>query len=111
MIKKFIKIAGTGKYLNYSASSIPTSYRTTDFEKINLIYGENGSGKTTLSVILQSLLGNNTLLIKKRAFDRSIAQTIEVLTDQSPNPKFTFSNNVWDNHYANIEIFDVHFIN
>lgn len=111
MIKRFIKIAGTGKYLNYSPASIPTPYRTTDFEKINLIYGENGSGKTTLSVILQSLRGDNNLLIKKRAFDRRIAQNIEVLTDKSPNPKFTFSNNAWDRHYPEIEIFDIHFIN
>ena len=55
MIKKFIKISGTGKFLNYNTSVAPAPYRTTDFEKINLIYGENGSGKTTLAIILKSL--------------------------------------------------------
>ena len=111
MIKKFIKISGTGKFLNYSHGSIPSPHRTTDFEKINLVYGENGSGKTTLSIILNSLKGNNTLLSKKRAFDRTIPQTIELLTDITPNPKITYTNNAWDNNYPNIEIFDIHFIN
>jgi len=111
MIKKFIKISGTGKFLNYNHSSIAAPHRTTDFERINLIYGENGSGKTTLAIILKSLKDNNALLAKKRAFDRAFPQTIEVLTDVTPNPKFTFSTNVWDNQYPNLEIFDIHFIN
>ncbi len=111
MIKKFIKISGTGKFLNYNHSSIPAPHRTTDFERINLLYGENGSGKTTLAIILKSLKDNNALLAKKRAFDRTFPQTVEVLTDVTTNPKFTFSTNVWDNQYPNLEIFDIHFIN
>ncbi len=111
MIKKFIKIYGTGKFLNYSHATVPSPHRTTDFEKINLIYGENGSGKTTLSIILNSLRGGNVLLTKKRSFDRTVPQLVEVLTDLSTNPKFTFINSAWDNNYPNIEIFDIHFIN
>jgi len=111
MIKKFIKISGTGKFLNYTHSTVPSSYRTTDFEKINLIYGENGSGKTTLSIILNSLRGDNDILAKKRSFNRTFPQLIEILTDLTPNPKLTFNNNLWDNNYPNIEIFDIHFIN
>jgi len=111
MIKKFRKISGTGKFLNYNHSSVPGNHRTTDFEKVNLIYGENGSGKTTLSVILNSLKGDNNLLAKKRSFNRTIAQNIEVLTDVATNPKSTYANNIWDFHYNNIEIFDIHFIN
>lgn len=111
MIKKFIKIRGTGKFLNYTHSTVPLPHRTTGFEKINLIYGENGSGKTTLSIILNSLRGINSILAKKRSFDRTFPQLIEVLTDLTPNPKFTFNNNSWDNNYPNIEIFDIHFIN
>jgi wobble nucleotide-excising tRNase len=107
MIKKFIKISGTGKFLNYNHSS----HRTTDFERINLLYGENGSGKTTLAIILKSLKDNNALLAKKRAFDRTFPQTVEVLTDVTPNPKITFTANTWDNQYPNLEIFDIHFIN
>lgn len=111
MIKKFIKISGTGKFLSYTHSTVPSLHRTTDFEKINLIYGENGSGKTTLSIILNSLRGLNGILEKKRSFDRTFPQLIEVLTDLTPNPKLTFNNNSWDNNYPNIEIFDIHFIN
>lgn len=111
MIKKFIKISGTGKFLNYNHSSVPTPYRTTDFERINLVYGENGSGKTTLAIILKSLKDNDALLPKKRAFDRAFPQTVEVLTDITPTPKVTFASNAWDNHYPNLEIFDIHFIN
>ena len=111
MIKKFIKISGTGKFLNYNHSSVPGTHRTTDFEKINLIYGENGIGKTTLSIVLSSLKGDNNLLLKKRSFNKIVPQTIEVLTDVAANPKLTFANNAWDFHYPNIEIFDIHFIN
>lgn len=111
MIKKFIKISGTGKFLNYNHSSVPAPNRTTDFERINLVYGENGSGKTTLSIILKSLKDNDALLPKTRAFDRTFPQTIEVLTDLTPMPKVTFVSNAWDSHYPNLEIFDIHFIN
>jgi wobble nucleotide-excising tRNase len=110
MIKKFIKINGTGRFLNYSSGTVPSPHRTSDFEKLNLIYGENGSGKTTLSVILNSLRGTNGVLTKKRSFDRTVPQIVEVLTDLSPNPKLTFNNSTWDNNYPNIEIFDIHFI-
>ncbi|MFC2118088.1 AAA family ATPase [Bacteroidota bacterium] len=111
MIKKFIKISGTGKFLNYNHSTTPVPFRTTDFEKINLVYGENGSGKTTLSIILKSLKDNDALLSKMRAFDRTFLQTVEVLTDITPNSKLTYTSNSWDNHYPNLEIFDIHFIN
>ena len=111
MIKKFIKISGTGKFLNYNHSTVSAGFRTTNFERINLIYGENGSGKTTIAVILNSLKGNNALLKKMRAFDRTIAQSVELLTDDPTNPKITYTSDAWDNHYQNIEIFDTHFIN
>jgi wobble nucleotide-excising tRNase len=111
MIKKFIKICGTGKFLNYNHATVLPGHRTTDFERLNLIYGENGSGKTTMSVILNSLKGDNLLLPKKRAFDTTVIQTVEVLTDSTLNPKLTYISNIWDNHYPNIEIFDIHFIN
>lgn len=110
MIKKFIKINGTGKFLNYSHTTVPSPHRTTDFEKINLIYGENGSGKTTLAVILDSLRSGNDVLTKKRSFDRTVPQIVEVLTDLPSNPKLKFSNGSWDINYPNIEIFDIHFI-
>jgi len=111
MIKKFVKICGTGKFLNYTHSAPPIGYRTTDFEKINLVYGENGSGKTTLSIILHSLKGNNSILAKKRSFDHTISQTIEILANETTNILHNYNNGVWDHHNQFIEIFDVHFIN
>lgn len=112
MINKFIRITGTGKFLNYChSSSVPSEQRTSDFEKINLLYGENGSGKTTLSVVLRSLKEDDSLLLKKRAFDKSFPQEIEIKTNITPDPIFKFNNNVWNKHYSDIEIFDIHFIN
>jgi wobble nucleotide-excising tRNase len=102
MLKRFIKISGTGKFLNYNYSAVPSDYKTCDFEKINLIYGENGYGKTTLSLILQSLKGDNALIAKKRAFDKTVPQIIEVLTNIQGNQKLTFSSNSWNIHYSNI---------
>jgi len=111
MIKKFVEISGTGRFLNYQHNIPPVGFRTSEFEKINLIYGENGSGKTTLSLILQSLKGNNTLLTKKRAFDRTVAQTVKVLTAGTTNVLHTYQNDIWDTHKPNIEVFDIHFVN
>ena len=101
MIKKFIKISGTGKFLDYNHNTPPANYRTTDFERLNLIYGENGSGKTTVSVILNSLKGDNALLTRKRTVNRTFPQKVEVLTDPT-TPKITYQNKVWDGHYPNI---------
>lgn len=111
MIKKFIKISGTGKFSDYAASSIAAPHRINEFKRINLIYGENGSGKTTLALILHSLKGGPNHLQKKRSFDLTKPQTVEVLTDQATNPRMIFASNVWDQTYPNIEIFDIHFIN
>ncbi len=111
MIKKFIKISGTGKFLNYQPGIVPSPYRTTDFERINLIYGENGSGKTTLSIILKSLKNDNNILTRKRAFDVTVPQEITILTDSTANPTIQYSSNAWNNHYPNLEIFDIHFVN
>lgn len=110
MLKKFIKITGTGKFLDYTHSTVPTPYRPADFKRINLLYGENGSGKTTLSLILKSLKEDDSLLQKKRSFDQSYPQAIEVLTDAA-TPVYRYNGNVWNAHYQNIEIFDTHFIN
>ena len=106
MIQRFQKIAGTGKFLNTQHQE-----GVKDFEKFNLIYGDNGSGKTTLSLVFQSLKGNNKLLARKRSFDVSVPQEINILTNQLQNQEFSFQKNKWNQFLPNIEIFDVHFIN
>ncbi len=111
MIKHFTKIAGTGKFFNYRLSTSPPEKKAADFNRLNLIYGENGSGKTTLSLILRSLRGDDDLLLKKRSFDHSVPQEIEVATDGMPLPQYVFSDEKWNRHLSGIEVFDVHFIN
>ncbi len=111
MIRKFITIKGTGKFLNFSSSNSTNQNWNGEFKKNNLIYGENGSGKTTLSFIFRSLKNDNSLLLKKRSFDTSIEQKIEILTDSSTHQRIDYSNNRWSNYISGIEIFDINFIN
>ncbi len=111
MINKFISISGTGKFLKYDPAVISGSHRIGEFQRINLLYGENGIGKTTLAIIFKSLQGNNSLLLKKRSFDRTSPQRIEILTDETQTRKFIFNGGSWDSHCPGIEVFDTHFIN
>jgi wobble nucleotide-excising tRNase len=111
MIKKFIKIQGTGRFLNYKSSLIPNNNWNGEFKETNLIYGENGSGKTTLSFILRSLKYGSDILKKKRSFNKSFDQNIEILTDDDSEPRLIFDGNNWNQEFNNIEIFDVLFIN
>lgn len=110
MIKKFITIKGTGKFLNYNPANIPNNNWNSEFNRNNLIYGENGSGKTTLSYLFRSLKNDNALLLKKRSFDTSVDQRIDILTDDPINLRISYSNGRWSNHISNIEIFDINFI-
>lgn len=110
MISKFIAIKGTGKFLNYTPATIPNQQWNSEFRRNNLIYGENGSGKTTLSFLFCSLKNDDSLLLKKRSFDTTVEQRIEVLTDDPNNRNIIYSNGAWSNHISNIEIFDTNFI-
>ena len=107
MIKRLGKITGTGKFLNYR----PDADQPKDFGQFNLIYGENGSGKTTLSLLFRSLRGEDGLLLKKRSFDHSVPQQIELAATGLPQSAYIFSNGEWNQHLPGIEVFDVHFIN
>ncbi|MCF8246652.1 MAG: AAA family ATPase [Saprospiraceae bacterium] len=111
MLKHFSKITGTGKFLQYRPSALPAVEQPVDFGHFNLVYGENGSGKTTLSLLFRSLRGEDGLLLKKRSFDRSVPQEIEVVVEGLVPPQCTYSNGKWDQHLPGIEVFDVHFIN
>lgn len=110
MIKKFITIKGTGKFLNYNPANIPNNNWNSEFNRNNLIYGENGSGKTTLSYLFRSLKNDNALLLKKRSFDTTVDQRIDILTDDPITQRISYSNGRWSKHISNIEIFDINFI-
>lgn len=111
MLKHFTKITGTGKFLQYRPTALPAAEQPKDFGHFNLIYGENGSGKTTLSLLFRSLRGEDALLLKKRSFDRSVPQQIEVVAVGLPQPLYAYANGEWNHHLTGIEVFDVHFIN
>lgn len=111
MLEQFSKITGTGKFLQYRPSSLPAAEQPKFFGHFNLIYGENGSGKTTLSLLFRSLRGDDGLLLKKRSFDHSIPQQVEVAAVGLPQPLYAYSNGKWNHHLPGIEVFDVHFIN
>jgi len=111
MIKKIIKIQGTGRFLNYNPSLIPNNDWNGEFKHTNLIYGENGSGKTTLSFMLRSLKFGPEILKKKRSFNKSFNQNVEILTDDASEPRLIFDGNTWNKEFKDIEIFDILFIN
>lgn len=107
MIRHFKKITGTGIFRDYRPAG---GIAPPDFQHLNLVYGENGTGKTTLSLILQSLKGDDELMLKKRSFDLAVPQEVEVKTNLPGDPVFQFSNNRWNRHLTGIEIFNAHFI-
>ncbi|MFT4758195.1 MAG: wobble nucleotide-excising tRNase [Paraglaciecola sp.] len=108
MIKSISEITGTGKFLNFQNDRIPIEKRLPNFQKFNLIYAENGMGKTTFSLLLKSLKERPGLMLKKRSFDKKVAQTATLLIDKE---SYTFENNNWNQYFTNLEVFDVHFIN
>lgn len=110
MIRKFIAIKGTGKFLNYTPASIPNNNWNAELRQTNLIYGENGSGKTTLAYLFRSLKNDDSLLLKKRSFDTSVEQRIEILTNNPAHQNINYINGSWSHHLPEIEIFDTNFI-
>jgi wobble nucleotide-excising tRNase len=108
MIRKIIKIKGVGKFENYVPKAATTF--TGDFKKIVLLYGINGSGKSTFATIIRSLKGDNSLILKRRTFHLTSSPEIELMIEGIPKP-FHFSNEKWELHYPEIEVFDNHFIN
>ena len=92
MIRKFITIKGAGKFLNYIPGNIPNNNWNLELRQTNLIYGENGSGKTTLAYLFRSLKNDDSLLLKKRSFDTSIEQRIEILTNDPVHQNINYNN-------------------
>ena len=108
MIHKVEKLTSIGKFRDYQATG------DVAFKKLTLIYAENGSGKTTLTAVLRSLALNDSEIIERRASTNlTLPQSSQIIqrdalgTDINHN----FGRNGWSNQFANIEIFDIHFIN
>lgn len=110
MINKVEKLVSIGKYRNYQANG------QVNFKKLTLIYGDNGGGKTTLTSVFRSLTTNNPDIIRSRiSTNHTIAQAAQITQiTQSATPTnifHTFGANGWTNHFPDIEIFDIHFVN
>lgn len=108
MIHKIESLVSIGKFGNYQASGDVV------FKKLTLFYADNGSGKTTISSVFRSLAENNPTRIAKRKTISSITpQGVRII--QRPNGTtnniaHVFTANSWGSQYANIEIFDIHFV-
>jgi wobble nucleotide-excising tRNase len=111
MIKKILKIKGVGKFTDFVQKN--TSSWDGELKKITLIYGENGSGKTTLTSILRSLKNNDSLILKRKSFagkEPEVKILIDGLINGQTN-QYGYSQNKWDKHYPDIDIFDIYFVN
>jgi wobble nucleotide-excising tRNase len=106
MIKKILKLKNVGLYaLNPLATC---KNWNGEFKKNTIIYGENGTGKTTLSLLLASLKGDNEILRQKSTIGTDGVQ--EVVIRSQDNMEYIYKNGSWQNHFTDIEIFDIHFI-
>lgn len=104
-IHKIIEIKNLGKFKS------PTFGKPNwngVFDQTNVIYGPNGSGKTTLSLLFRSLLGNDTLIHRKKTFGSTESTEIRLLDDNSRELKF--QKGKWNRHLEMIEVFDSFYI-
>jgi wobble nucleotide-excising tRNase len=108
MIHKIEKLISIGKFKNHVASGDVT------FKKLTLFYGDNGSGKTTLTSILRSLTQNKKEIIERRkSINQSTPQAAQfVQRTLTGDINHTYNETRgWSSPIADIEIFDIHFVN
>jgi wobble nucleotide-excising tRNase len=106
MINKVENLVSIGKFRNYQAAG------QVNFKKLTLIYGDNGGGKTTLTSVFRSLTTNNSDIIRQRiSTNHTASQSAQITQTGTPLTFHTFGTTGWTNQFADIEIFDIHFIN
>ena len=107
MIHKIDHLCSIGKFRNYRASG------DVAFKKLTVVYADNGSGKTTLTSVLRSLTLNLPEIILKRKSTNAIgAQSVKIIQRVgATDTHHTFGARGWTLPLANIEIFDIHFVN
>ncbi len=103
MIKRIKLLKNVGQF-----DSVNPDLRSA-LDKLTLVYGENGSGKTTIAVILRSLGTNNAALItdRKRLLDQGEPHVVIETNDKQ---FYSFENGKWLITFADIAIFDDHFV-
>lgn len=106
MINKVEYLTSIGKFRNYTAAG------QVNFRKLTLIYGDNGGGKTTLTSVFRSLTTNKPEIVRSRISTNNTApQAAQITQTGTPNIFHTFGAAGWTIPFADIEIFDIHFVN
>src|SRR4030095_7396986 len=106
MINKVERLTSIGKFRNYNATG------QVNFHKLTLIYGDNGGGKTTLTSVFRSLTTNKPEIVRSRISTNNTApQAAQITQTGTPNIFHTFGAAGWTTPFADIEIFDIHFVN
>jgi wobble nucleotide-excising tRNase len=106
MINKVERLTSIGKFRNYTAAG------QVNFHKLTLIYGDNGGGKTTLTSVFRSLTTNKPEIVRSRiSTNHTAAQAAQITQTGTPNVFHTFGGTGWTTPFADIEIFDIHFVN
>ena len=106
MINKVEYLTSIGKFRNYSAAG------QVNFHKLTLIYGDNGGGKTTLTSVFRSLTTNKPEIVRSRiSTNHTAPQAAQITQTGTPNVFHTFGTAGWTTPFADIEIFDIHFVN
>ena len=106
MINKIERLTSIGKFRNYQAAG------PVNFNKLTLIYGDNGGGKTTLTSVFRSLTTNKPEIVKSRiSTNHTSPQAAQITQTGTPNIFHTFGATGWTAPFADIEIFDIHFVN
>lgn len=77
--------------------------------KFALIYAENGRGKTTLAAVLRSLGNGDALPVMERK-RLGAAHPPHVVLGDDVGQTAVFENGVWTNRFADILVFDDHFV-
>jgi wobble nucleotide-excising tRNase len=106
MINKVERLTSVGKFRSYNTAG------QVNFRKLTLIYGDNGGGKTTLTSVFRSLTTNNPEIVRSRiSTNHTAEQAAQITQTGTPNIFHTFGAAGWTTPFADIEIFDIHFVN
>jgi wobble nucleotide-excising tRNase len=102
MINKVLKLAGVGKFENYSASG------DVSFKKLTLLFGENGNGKSTLAAVLRSLkTGEAKYMQERKRLGSGREPEAEILVNSKVAK---FKDGAWSSTADEILVFDAAFV-
>lgn len=101
MITNINCIKNVGKFKNCNSGGITLTNKV-------VVFGKNTNGKSTLTSIFTSLREkNNDLIIGRKSFDAT--ENPEVIIKVN-DKNYIFRNNVWNEEFSKIEVFDTKFI-